>query len=116
MAIWALLVALAGLLASCSGEAAGGPGGGVVGGGGGEVLEVVVGAERVGCVGVAPMECLVVDGELFYGEIEGFDYREGYRYRILMERYDPWGGGEPPQDAGRYGYRLVRVVERVRVR
>ena len=115
MAIWALLLGLAALLASCSGGTAGGPGGGV-GSGGDDVLEVVVGAERVGCVGVAPMECLVVDGELFYGEIEGFEYREGYRYRILMERYDPWGGEEPPQDAGRYGYRLIRVVERVRVR
>ena len=109
------MLGLAALLASCSGGTARAPGG-VGGGDGGDVLEVVVGAERVGCIGVAPMECLVVDGELFYGEIEGFDYREGYRYRILMERYDPWGGGEPPQDAGRYGYRLVRVVERVRVR
>ena len=80
------------------------------------VVEVVVGAELVDCVGVAPMRCMVVDGELFYGAIEGFEHEAGFRYRIRMERYDPWGGEPPPADASAYGYRLVEVVERVRAR
>ena len=113
MAIWGLMLAILALVGmSCSEGATMPPMGGV----GGEVREVSVGPAREDCVGAAPMECLVVDGELFYSEIEGFDYREGYRYRILVERYDRWPGQEPPQDAGRYGYRLVRVVERVRER
>lgn len=75
------------------------------------VLEVTVGPERVECVGVAPMQCLVVDGEYFYDSIEGFEYEEGYIYRIRMERYDAWPDlEEPPQDASAYGYRLVEVV------
>ena len=75
------------------------------------VLEVTVGPELVECVGVAPMQCLVVDGEYFYDSIEGFKYEEGYVYRIRMERYDAWPGlEEPPQDASAYGYRLVEVV------
>lgn len=75
------------------------------------VLEVTVGPERVECVGVAPMQCLVVDGEYFYDSIEDFEYEEGYVYRIRMERYDAWPDlEEPPQDASAYGYRLVEVV------
>ena len=78
------------------------------------VVDVVVGPELVDCVGVAPMRCMVVDGELFYGEIEGFEHEAGYRYRIRMERYDPWGGEEPPADASARGYRLVEVLEKAR--
>ena len=80
------------------------------------VVEVVIEAELVDCVGVAPMRCMVVDGGLFYDEIEGFEHEAGFRYRIRMERYDPWGGDEPPADASAYGYRLVEVLERVRAR
>ena len=80
------------------------------------VVDVVIGPELEDCVGVAPMRCMVVDGGLFYDEIEGFEHEAGYRYRIRMERYDPWGGEPPPADASAYGYRLVEVVERVRAR
>ena len=113
MAVWGLILGFYALVVGfCSGGVAGLSGGGVVGG---EVLEFSVGPERVACVGAAPMECLVVDGELFYEEIEGFEFESGYRYRVEVERYERWPGREPPQDAGRYGYRLVRVLERVRV-
>ena len=44
---------------------------------GSEVLEVMVGPEPKECVGVGPMQCMVVDGELFYSRIDGFDYEEG---------------------------------------
>ena len=76
------------------------------------VLEVAVGPERVECVGVVPMQCLVVDGEFFYDAIEGFEYEDRVcLYRIRMERYDAWPDlEEPPQDASAYGYRLVEVV------
>lgn len=78
------------------------------------VVEVVIEAELVDCVGVAPMRCMVVDGGLFYDEIEGFEHEAGYRYRVRMERYDPWGGNEPPADASAWGYRLVEVLDKVR--
>ncbi len=79
------------------------------------VLEVTVGAELQDCVGLGPRQCMVVDGELFYEGIDGFDYERGYVYRLKMERYDAWPGEEePPQDASRYGYRLVEVIEKVR--
>lgn len=80
-----------------------------------EIMEVTVGPELTDCVGVAPMKCMIVNGELFYDPIDGFDYEAGYEYRLRIERYDPWGGEEPPQDAGRYGYRLIEVIEKAKV-
>ena len=73
-----------------------------------------MGPERVDCVGSAPMMCMVVDGDLFYDDIEGFEHEAGYRYRIRMERYDRWQGQVPPADASKYGYRLIEVVEKAR--
>ena len=34
------------------------------------------------------MRCMVVNGELFYDAIEGFDYVEGFDYLLKVERYD----------------------------
>ena len=77
----------------------------------GSVQEVVVGPEQVECTGSAPQLCLVVDGELFYDEIEGFKHEAGYIYRLRIEEYDRWPGQtEIPQDAGRYGYRLLQLL------
>lgn len=85
-------------------------------GSGGEAMEVTVGPELEDCVGVAPMKCMVVNDELFYDTIAGFDYEPGYEYRLKIERYDAWPDREePPQDAGKYGYRLMEVIEKMKV-
>lgn len=78
------------------------------------MIEVSVGPELEDCVGSAPMRCMVVDGELFYDDIDGFEYEAGYRYRLRMERYDRWPGQAPPADASKYGYRLIEVVDKAR--
>ena len=55
--------------------------------------------------------CLVVGGEFFYEEIDGFTHEPGYEYRLRVERYDAFPGQkEPPQDVGKYGYRLLEVL------
>ena len=78
-----------------------------------ETLEVIVGPELVDCVGVGPMKCMVVDGNFFYSQVEGFDYEEGYVYELRIEKYDAWPGEkEPPQDASMYGYRLIEVISK----
>ena len=79
-----------------------------------ELMEVTVGPELEDCVGIAPMKCMVVDGGLFYDPIVGFDHEPGYEYRLRIERYDPWEG-EPPADASEYAYRLIEVIEKVRL-
>lgn len=79
----------------------------------GTVREVTVGPEREECTGSAPQLCLVVDGELFYDEIDGFQHEAGYQYRLRIEQYDRWPGqAEIPQDAGRYAYRLLELLEK----
>ena len=76
-------------------------------------MEITIGPDLVDCVGVAPQKCLVVDGTLFYGAIDSFNYSEGYTLRLKVERYDAWPDlDEPPQDAERYGYRIIDVVSR----
>ena len=79
----------------------------------GEIMEITVGPDLVDCVGVAPQKCLVVNGSLFYDSIDSFSYSEGYTWRLKVERYDAWPDlDEPPQDAGRYGYRIIDVVSK----
>jgi hypothetical protein len=47
---------------------------------------IYVGPNLVDCIGVAPQQCLLIkenpddDWSLFYGQIEGFDFEEGYEY------------------------------------
>ena len=81
-----------------------------------QVRVVTVGPYREECVGVAPQMCLVVNDELFYDEIDGFDHQPGYQYRLRIEQYDRWPGQtEIPQDTGRYGYRLLEILDQQRV-
>lgn len=78
-----------------------------------KVMEVMVGPELLDCVGVGPQKCMEVNGDFFYGSIDGFEHEEGYNYRLKIERYDAFPGEkEPPQDASRYGYRLIEVISK----
>lgn len=77
-----------------------------------EIREVTVGPALAKCYGVGEQTCMVVDGEFFYERIEGFEYEAGYDYRLRIGKYDPWGGREPPQDAGKYSYRLLKQLEK----
>ena len=79
-----------------------------------EIIEVTVGPTLARCYGVGEQTCMVVDGSLFYDGIDGFDYEPGYTYRLRIGKYDPWNGNEPPQDAGRYAYRLLEQLEKAR--
>lgn len=77
-----------------------------------KILEVTVGPKLADCTGFIPMKCMVVDGNLFYNHIEGFNYEEGYVYKLRIEKYDAWPGQEAPQDTSRYGYRLMEVISK----
>lgn len=80
-----------------------------------ETLEITVGPARQECYGPFRRMCLIVDGGFFYEEIDGFTHEPGYEYRLRIERYNAFPGQkEPPQDAGRYGYRLVEVISKTR--
>ena len=75
-------------------------------------LLVTVGSELEDCDGPASMKCLVVNGELFYDTIEGFDYEEGYYYRLRIERESLYPNEAPPSGESRYRYRLIEVMSK----
>ena len=80
------------------------------------IREITVGPARRECYGPFRRMCLIVDGGFFYEEIDGFTHEPGYEYRLRVERYDAFPGQkEPPQDAGRYGYRLLAVLSKTRI-
>ncbi len=71
---------------------------------------------QVECVGVAPMQCMLVRNEpagdwgYFYSDIEGFAYEPGYRYTLSIEVFDV---ANPPADASSKRYVLVDVLEKL---
>lgn len=78
------------------------------------VLEVLEAA--VPCVGVGRRDCLLVrsgggEPELFYDEIQGFTFEEGYRYTLEVSRRTL---PDPPADASSYTYHLERQESRIR--
>lgn len=77
-----------------------------------EVLLVQVGSQLVPCAGTGLMQCLLVNGVPFQDAIEGFDYEEGYIYRLRVEREDLYLNREQPPDLPRYRYRLIDVVNK----
>ena len=79
-----------------------------------EIREVTVGPALARCYGVGEQTCMIVDGSLFYDGIEGFNFEAGFNYRLRIGKYDPYNGGEPPQDAGQYNYRLLEQIEKTR--
>lgn len=70
-----------------------------------EVILFDIEAHTVPCQGVAPMRCLVVNGEYFYDRIDGYRHIEGQPARIYVERTER---PEPlPADAGGFLYRRI---------
>ncbi len=74
-----------------------------------------IGPSKVDCVGVAPMQCLIVNGGMFYDSIAGYDYKPGQSVIIEVEREqycDPEILNDCPQDVGIYRYRYLRTMTR----
>lgn len=65
------------------------------------------------CVGAGPMDCYLVkektkdEWRYFYNFIEGFDYQEGFEYKIKVSvtQYE-----QVAADASRFTYRLLKVM------
>ncbi len=74
---------------------------------------VIVGPEKVDCVGVGPMSCLVVNGEYFYDQIDEFEHQSGYEYELQVEKSLVFGTTSPdmiPADAGIFTYKLEKII------
>ncbi len=78
-----------------------------------------VNSSRVPCVGMAPMSCLQIrrDGQPegkwqnFYWQIQGFEYRPGYLYRLRV-RETPLPPERVPADASSIQFDLVEVIDK----
>ena len=81
-----------------------------------ETRTLWVAHHRVDCIGVGPQKCYLIketqyeDWRFWYGEIEGFDYEDGYAYeiKVVEERID-----NPPADASGVELKLVEVLLKV---
>ncbi|NVJ87685.1 MAG: DUF4377 domain-containing protein [Algoriphagus sp.] len=76
-----------------------------------------INSSKVDCVGVGPQSCFQIskaeefdrqNWELFYSEIEGFEYEPGNIYHIKLEIIDKTG--ELPADASSKSYKLLEVL------
>lgn len=83
-----------------------------------KTIRMTIKEELASCTGVAPQSCFQVkykkskDWELFYSQIEGFDYTPGYRYVIDVIQTKI---KNVPADASSYTYKLKRVVEKKQI-
>lgn len=74
-----------------------------------------IGPELVDCVGVGPMQCMMVkenpddEYQFFYNEIEGFTFEPGYTYEVRV-RVEPVANA--PADASSLKYTLIEVVSK----
>jgi heat shock protein HslJ/uncharacterized protein YraI len=81
-------------------------------------ITLFVGPEKVPCEGEGPMECLQVketpesEWQLFYNQIEGFEWEPGYIYELRVNLYDV---ENPPAGGSSLRYELVEVVSKTPV-
>lgn len=81
--------------------------------------EIFVAAQRVPCMSVVPMECLQTresadqPWELFYGDIEGFDFQPGTEYRLRIVETPVLNA---PPDSIQIHTRLDQVLEQRKAR
>lgn len=70
---------------------------------------------KVDCVGVAPQKCLQIkeegktDWTFFYDKIEGFDYEEGFFYKIKV---NVMAVDNPPADGSSLKYKLIEILDK----
>lgn len=47
---------------------------------------------------------------LYNNSIEGFEYEEGFEYKLLVQqKYIP----NPPQDGSKYSYKLIKILDKI---
>lgn len=74
---------------------------------------IYVADSLVDCQGVSPQKCMQIkeakgnDWTYFYHKIDGFEYKEGYTYKIEVAVSKI---KNPPADGSSLGYKLVRVI------
>lgn len=79
------------------------------------VISLLIGPEKVDCIGEGPQLCYLVkeeedaDWTNFYGEIADFEYQAGYNYEILVEKIKI---PNPMADGPAFRYRLIKELQK----
>jgi heat shock protein HslJ len=79
---------------------------------------IFVGPKLVDCTGVAPQKCMLVkenpedDYTLFYEQIEGFNYEEGFEYELVVVEQEV---EDPPADASSIRWILLEELSKTPV-
>lgn len=82
-----------------------------------DIVTLYIAPRKEDCVGVGPQKCLLVkqaeeaEWELMYQGIEGFDYHEGFEYKVEVRREEV---PNPPADASSFRYVLVKEISKVK--
>lgn len=78
-----------------------------------KTVDLHVASVTAECPGLAPMNLLIVNGECFYGHIQGFDWEPGFKYRLRVRMTEV-----PPEelqtDTSPYKWELLRILEKTR--
>lgn len=86
-----------------------------------DITRMLINSHKVECQGVILQQCyLVKEGRAiendtwsyFYEEIKGFEYVQGFIYEIEVEKTER---NPIPQDAGKYQYTFVRLINKTAV-
>lgn len=72
-----------------------------------EELILEIGPEKIACEGEKIIECLVVNGELFYNEIENFYFEPGYNYQISATKTS--------SDTSSTKYKLIDILSKTEI-
>lgn len=78
-------------------------------------VAMLIAPDLTDCTGEGPQKCMQIkfdpdeEWQFFYDQIEGFEFEEGYRYVLLVEKLEV---KDPPADASSLQYVLVDVVEK----
>lgn len=80
----------------------------------GEIKLLQIAPKKEKCMGLIEQDCLVANGELFYDNIEGFNFEPNY-YQIKVRKQqicDPNIINDCPQDVSIYQYRLLEIIHK----
>lgn len=83
-----------------------------------DTIRLTIKEELANCTGVAPQTCFQVkyknskNWEFFYSQIEGFNYKPGYRYVIDVTRTKR---KNVPADASAYTYKFKKLIKKQKI-
>jgi hypothetical protein len=75
----------------------------------------IIKEDLANCTGIIEQKCMQVKSEnsknweFFYDNIEGFNYKQGYRYKLLVEVLN---NPHPLQDSSNKKYRLIKILSK----